>query len=57
MNSSEFAMNETNVIKEGDILLRMINASWEPWPIDYLHILPNTLGYNLGAGLFKYRKQ
>jgi hypothetical protein len=29
----------------------------KPLPIDYLHILPNTLGYNIGAGLFKNKKQ
>jgi hypothetical protein len=57
LNPSNFALNETNVIKEGNISLRMIKTIWEPWPIDHLHIIPNTLGYNLGAGLFKYRKQ
>jgi hypothetical protein len=51
-----FALNECNVIKEGDISLRMINTIFEPLPIDHLHIIPNTLGYNLGAGLFKQRK-
>jgi hypothetical protein len=57
LNPSNFALNENNIIKEGKISLRMINSIWEPWPIDHLHIIPNTLGYNLGAGLFKHRKQ
>jgi hypothetical protein len=51
-----FALNETNVTKEGIISLRLIKSVFEPLPIDYLHIIPNTLGYNLGAGLFKHRK-
>ena len=52
-----FELNETNVIKEGEIALRMINAVWEPVPKDHLHIIPGTLGYNLGPGLFKNKKQ
>lgn len=56
-NPVTFALNETNVIKEGTISLRMINTIWEPWPIDHLHIIPNTLGYDIGAGLFKHRKK
>jgi hypothetical protein len=56
-NPLTFALNEKNVIKEGNISLRMINTIWEPLPIDHLHIMPGTLGYNLGAGLFKHRKQ
>lgn len=49
--------NESNLIKEGDITIRMINNIWEPYPKDHLHIIPGTVGYNLGAGLFKNRKQ
>lgn len=56
MNPSDFAMNENNIIKDGNISFRMISTIWKPWPIDHLHIIPNTLGYNLGAGLFKHRK-
>jgi hypothetical protein len=48
-----FPMNENNVIKEGNVSLRLINKIWEPLPIDHLHIIPQTLGYNLRAGLFK----
>ena len=48
-NPAEFELIESNVIKEGNILLRMINTIWEPLPMDHLHIIPKTLGYNLGA--------
>ncbi|MFH1196614.1 MAG: hypothetical protein V1720_13010 [bacterium] len=54
--SCEFAIEENNVIKEGKILLQLINNIDTPLPINYLHIIPNTLGYNLGAGLFKSKK-
>ncbi|MBN1184962.1 MAG: hypothetical protein JXB49_21940 [Bacteroidales bacterium] len=52
LKPSNFALNESNVIKEGEISLRMINNIWEPWPNDHLHVIPNTLGYNIRAGLF-----
>ena len=51
-----FTLNETNVIKEGNISLRKINTIWEPLPKDHLHVIPGTLGYDLNAGLFKPRK-
>jgi len=54
--SEKFAVNEINVIKEGEISLRLIEDIDAPFPIDYLHIIPNSLGYNLGAGIFKDRK-
>jgi hypothetical protein len=53
----EFEMNENNITKEGEISLRLIDNIDNPMPIDYLHIMPDSLGYNLGAGLFKKRKQ
>jgi hypothetical protein len=53
LNPSDFELNETNVIKQGNISLRMINTVFEPWPVDHLHIIPNTLGYDIGAGIFK----
>ena len=56
LRPSDFSLNETNVIKDGNISLRMIKTIFEPWAIDHLHIIPNTLGYNLRAGLFKLRK-
>lgn len=39
-------------------LFIIISLGWmedvdKPFPVDYLPIIPGTLGYNLGAGLFK----
>jgi hypothetical protein len=49
-----FEVEETNVIKEGNISLRPKDpVTHNPLPIDYLHIIPNTLGHDMGAGLFK----
>jgi hypothetical protein len=54
----EFEIKETNVIKEGEISLRLIeNNVDKPLPVDYLHVIPGSLGYNMGAGLFKNRRQ
>lgn len=60
-----FDIYENNVIKKGNISLRLIdngdkpllNGIDEPLPIDYMHVIPGTLGYDLGAGLFKHRKK
>jgi hypothetical protein len=64
LNPGEFEINENNVIKKGEISLRIIDnddkplllAIDGPLPIDYLHIIPGTLGYDMGAGLFINRK-
>ena len=48
-----FTVIENDVIKEGEISLSSIDNIDNPIPIDYLHILPDSLGYNLNAGLFK----
>jgi hypothetical protein len=56
LKPATFALNQINVIKEGNISLKMINTIFEPWPIDHLHVIPNTLGCNIGAGLFKHKK-
>jgi hypothetical protein len=49
-----FNMNETNIIKDGEVSLRMMDENVDAaLPADYLHVIPNTLGYNIGAGLFK----
>lgn len=48
-----FTVIENDVIKTGEISLRLIDNIDNPIPIDYLHIIPDSLGYNLGAGLFK----
>ncbi len=48
-----FTVIENDVIKTGEISLRFIDNLNNPIPIDYLHILPDSLGYDLNAGLFK----
>lgn len=50
---AKFKINENNITKTGEISLRLIDNLDNPMPIDYLNILPDSLGYNLGAGLFK----
>ena len=53
----EFEISEKNVTKNGVVSLRLIeNNVDKPLPIDYLHIIPGSLGYDIGAGLFKNRK-
>ncbi len=53
VHPEEFTMNENNIIKEGEITLRLIAENVdEPLPLDYLHAIPGTTGYNLKAGLF-----
>jgi len=56
LKDEPFAVDEKNVIKEGEITLVKIKNIFKPLPINHLHVAPNTLGYNLEAGLFKYRK-
>ena len=54
VHPEEFALNETNITKEGEISLRLPDENVDkPLPVDYLHIIPGTTGYNLKAGLFK----
>jgi hypothetical protein len=54
----EFEIKEKNIIKNGEISLRLIeNNVDQPLPKDYLHVIPGSLGYDMGAGLFKIRKQ
>jgi hypothetical protein len=48
-----FEINETNIIKEGEISLRLITDVDSPLPEDYLHILSKSIGYDLEAGLFE----
>lgn len=51
---TQFKLIETNVIKNGEIQIRKKEEKVDlPLPRDYLHILPNTLGYELKAGIFK----
>jgi hypothetical protein len=65
LSPGEFEINENNVTKKGEISLRLTGVDDKPFldevdkplPIDYMHITPNTIGYDIGAGLFKHRKQ
>lgn len=65
LSPGEFEISENNVTKEGEISLRLTGNDEKPFldevdkhlPIDYMHIIPNTIGYEIGAGIFKYRKQ
>lgn len=57
VNPGEFEISEKSITKEGAISLRLIDDIDKPIPVDYLHIVPNSLGYNVGAGLFKSKKQ
>ncbi|MCX6255755.1 MAG: hypothetical protein NTV31_14960 [Bacteroidia bacterium] len=65
LSPGEFELNEKNVTKKGEISLRIIDNDDKPLlsgvdkplPIDYMHIIPGSLGYDMGAGLFKKRNQ
>jgi len=48
-----FALRESNVVKSGEITLRLVDDLDQPLPRDYLHTLPGTTGHDLHAGLFK----
>jgi len=52
----EFKLEEHNVIKDGDIHLRFLGGIDEDMPRDYLHIIPDSLGHDIGAGLFTKSK-
>lgn len=64
LKSGKFEINEKSVIREGQILLRLVDSEDmallfgvdESLPKDYLHPIPGTLGYNTGAGLFEKRE-
>ena len=64
LNPGQFEINEKNVIKKGEISLRLtgnddnpfLDEVDKPLPIDYMHVMPNTPGYELGAGIFKHKK-
>jgi len=65
LRPGEFEINENNVIKKGEITLRLIDnddkplllSVDEPLPVNYLHVIPDSPGYEMGAGIFKHRKQ
>lgn len=51
---AQFRLNEVDVIKNGTIQIRQKEKTVDlPLPRDYLHIIPNTLGYEMNAGIFK----
>ncbi|MFZ0456759.1 MAG: right-handed parallel beta-helix repeat-containing protein [Ignavibacteriaceae bacterium] len=54
VHPEEFAMDENDITKDGNITLKLPaeNAD-EPLPADYLHVIPGTTGFDIGAGLFK----
>ena len=41
------------IIKKGKVVLEMGNGIDMPVPRNFLHVMPGTLGCDLGAGLFK----
>ena len=47
-----FPLKEQNVTHEGPVMLRKIESVREPLPRDYLHVIPETPGSEIGAGLF-----
>jgi hypothetical protein len=64
LNPEDFEINENNLTKKGEVSLRLTGKDDKPFldevdhplPIDYMHIIPNTIGYEMGAGIFKNRK-
>ncbi|MGD9160747.1 MAG: hypothetical protein PVG39_20180 [Desulfobacteraceae bacterium] len=65
LNPAPFEISENNLIKKGSISLRLIDNDDrprllgvdDPLSIDYMHIIPGTLGYDMGAGIFKHRRK
>ncbi|MBN2348085.1 MAG: hypothetical protein JXJ22_04570 [Bacteroidales bacterium] len=65
LNPVEFEMIEKNVQKQGEISLILTGnddkpvllSVDEPLPNDYMHPVPGSPGYNLGAGLFGFQKK
>ena len=56
--------DEKKVTKKDEVTLRLFDTDDkplllsvdEPLPIDYLHVIPDSPGYQMGAGIFKHRK-
>lgn len=61
LRPGEFDIKENNVTKAGDISLRLTGNDDFPsldevdkrLPDDYMHVIPGSAGYSIGAGLFK----
>jgi hypothetical protein len=64
ISPGEFEISEYNVTKTGRVSLRLTDnedrptllSVDDPLPVDYLHIIPGSTGYDIGAGLFKNKK-
>ncbi len=65
LKPGEFALTEKNVIKNGEISLRLTGTNDKPFldeidkplPIDYMHVMPNTPGFDKNIGLFTNKKK
>lgn len=65
LRPGEFEISEKNVTKKGEVALRLFDTDDkpllqgvdEPLPVDYLHVIPGSPGYEMGAGIFKHGKQ
>ena len=61
LSPAEFEIHENNVIKESNVSLRLTGINDRPFlnevdiplPVDYMHPVPGSAGYELNAGLFK----
>lgn len=53
LSPTAFEFEDNNVIKEGDIHLRTLGWIDDDLPITYMHVMTDSLGSDLGAGLFK----
>ena len=64
LSPKEFEIDEINVTKMGEVSLRLTGVDDEPFldevdrplPVDYMHPVSGSLGYEMMAGLFKNRK-
>jgi hypothetical protein len=46
---------ETNVLKKGKV--ELVTRKEPAYPVNYLHLTPESVGYELNAGIFKSPKQ
>ncbi len=65
LEPGEFEIDEKNVTKADEVALRLENTEDKPTldsvdkplPMDYMHVVPGSPGYEIGAGLFKNRNK
>lgn len=55
LKEDDFHLEETDVIKNGQVRLRYLSSIDDTMPIDYLHVLPNSDGYKIGAGILIHK--